>query len=561
MATEDTDSIWFEIMERYKNSVLQLICTRGVYNPFRPQQTPSDKKASGTGFIVDITNGLVITNAHVASNAISISGRMSRFGERDLSLRLISICREKDIALCQLSKVDIDRILEGKTPEDINMTFGDNMLLKETSNVVAIGYPLGQKNIKFTTGIVSGFHANSNGDDDSSATLTEEESPSYIQITAPINPGNSGGPLLNRRGQVIGVNAAGYMFSQNVGYAIGARTVLGIYDSLLIPLKDSSVTVPHVVITPKYAFEYNRASPALLQLACHNNDTEGIYVKRVYPNSVFDTLKEGDIITHTFYDDIYFNNPEAFNVLERNKLTGRVATATMDKYGDLTVDLVCSNANIENNHIEDKNSETLHYNGNGKVPPCRKVTLKELFDMVPIGSTVALTICRQGSDNTACNPNDKSCGMYKITTVFRYVPSTIRDPQYPRINPYKYIIVAGMSIGELTMNHIAMEDDLEEYGKGKKRYEPYLVVNQVFPDTTAYHTRVFKEGSIIEEVDDVKVTTIAQLRDILSRSGDYISIVGKGRDKLVINKSEALNEDLFAVKQFDLPNYVSPLTI
>jgi S1-C subfamily serine protease len=103
-------NIWIDIMERYKNSVLQLICTRAIYNPFRPQLTPSDRKASGTGFIVDIANGLVLTNAHVASNAISISGRMMKFGEYDLSLRLISICREKDIALCQLAKQDVDKI-------------------------------------------------------------------------------------------------------------------------------------------------------------------------------------------------------------------------------------------------------------------------------------------------------------------------------------------------------------------------------------------------------------------------------------------------------------------
>lgn len=566
MSAEEIDSVWFEIMERYKNSVIQLICVRGIYNPYRPQLPPVDRRASGTGFIVDIVNGLVITNAHVASNAISISGRMSRFGERDLSLRLISICREKDIALCQLSKVDIDRILEGKTPSDINMSFGDNMLLKETSNVVAIGYPLGQKNIKFTTGVVSGFHANSNGDDDEDfAILTEEEGPSYIQITAPINPGNSGGPLLNRRGEVVGVNAAGYMFSQNIGYAIGSRTVLGIYDALVTPLKDSSVKIPYVVITPKYAFEYNRASPALLELACNSDSSEGIYVKRIYPNSVFDTLKEGDIITNISYDDVYFNNPTAFNVLNRGQLKGTPAIASLDKYGDVTVDLVCSTeaiSNLRSNGNNHTNGDSDENGNNYRVPPCRKITLKELFDMIPMNSPLALTICRQDPNGTrTCDPNDRSCGMYRITTTFKYIPSTIRNPVYPRINPYKYVIVAGMSIGELTLNHIAMESSLEEYAKGKKRYEPHLVVNQIFPDTTAYHTRVFKEGSIIEEVNGVKVTNIPELKAILSKSGEYISLVGKERDKLVVKKSESINEDLFAVKQFDLPNYESPLSV
>lgn len=82
-----------------------------------------DKIALGTGFIVDIINGLVMTNAHVASNEIYISDRMYRFGWRDLSLRLISILRKKNLALCQLSKIDTDRILEGKTPKNISICF------------------------------------------------------------------------------------------------------------------------------------------------------------------------------------------------------------------------------------------------------------------------------------------------------------------------------------------------------------------------------------------------------------------------------------------------------
>lgn len=46
------DSVWFKIMNKYKDSVIQLICVRGGYNPFRPQQPPIDRRASGSGFSV-----------------------------------------------------------------------------------------------------------------------------------------------------------------------------------------------------------------------------------------------------------------------------------------------------------------------------------------------------------------------------------------------------------------------------------------------------------------------------------------------------------------------------
>ena len=548
-------------MERYKNSVLQLICIRGVYNPFRPQMPPLDRKVSGTGFIVDIVNGLVITNAHVTSNAISVSGRMTKFGEYDLSLRVLSVCREKDIALCQLSKSDIDRILKDSTPGQINMIFGDNLLLKETAQVVTIGFPLGQKNVKFTSGVVSGFYANSsaeNVDEENGSLLTEEEEPSYIQITAPINPGNSGGPLLNRHGEVVGVNAAGITFSQNIGYSIGSRTVLGIYDSLLAPLRDSSISTPYIVVTPKYAFEYNRASSALLELACKDQASEGVYVKRVYPNSVFDLLKEGDIITHVIYEDMYFNNSDAFKVVSRGNIRGTTAVASLDRYGDLIIDLNCQAQSATQERIRTPPGSAMLTSKSTIIPPCRKITVKELFDMIPIDSKVSLIICRQNADGTKC-VSGQTCGIYQINTSFKYIPSSIRDPIYPRFRPYKYLIFAGMSVGELTMNHIAVDSDLKEYAKGKKRYEPRLVVNQIFPDTSAYHTKVFSEGSVIEEVNGTKVRTIDELMSVLVKSKDYITIVGHERDKLVVKKADALQEDAFVAKQFDLPNYKSPL--
>lgn len=532
MVSNDDSSIWLEIMEKYRNSVIQLICVKAIYDPSRPQNTPKDRKASGTGFIIDIERGLVITNAHVVSNAISIVGRMVRFGEYDLILRTVSICREKDIALCQLSKADRENISLGKSPNQINMIFGDNMLLKETEPVVAIGYPLGQKNLKYTTGVVSGFHANSDGDDDDDGMVfTEEESPSYIQVTAPINPGNSGGPLLNHKGEVVGVNAAGYMFSQNIGYAIGSRIVLGIFNKMVAPLTDESLKIPYVLITPKYAFEYNRASPALLELSCGGTSSEGVYIKRVYPNSCFDTLKEGDILTRISYNDIYYNNPNAFNVFNKDKSNGTPTFADLDKYGDLTI--------TYNNSISD-----------------RKLSIKELFDNIPIGTTITINICRQ--DSKLCQLN--KCGLFSINTTFQYVPSNIRYPIYPRIEPYKYEIIAGMSIGELTINYIAFDDSLEGYAKGYKRYDPVLVVNQIFPNTTASHIRVFKEGSIIKEINGLKVTTISELKTTILNSSDYITFVGKDREKFVIKKSDAIFEDLALLKEFNINNYKYLLT-
>ena len=83
---------WTKHGDRWKNSVLQLNVTRALYKASRPYANPSDKVVSGTGFIIDIERGYIATNAHVVSNAITISGRAPKLGKRDLSLELIGIC-------------------------------------------------------------------------------------------------------------------------------------------------------------------------------------------------------------------------------------------------------------------------------------------------------------------------------------------------------------------------------------------------------------------------------------------------------------------------------------
>ena len=82
------------------------------------------------------------------------------------------------------------------------LTLGDSDYVHRADEIMALGYPLGQQNLKSTTGVVSGREQH------------------LIQISAPINPGNSGGPSLNIRGEVIGINTAYIPDAQSVGYII-----------------------------------------------------------------------------------------------------------------------------------------------------------------------------------------------------------------------------------------------------------------------------------------------------------------------------------------------------
>src|SRR5437867_1358033 len=79
-------SAWTQLALKYRDSVVQLRCTEGVYDVYRPYQTPRDRQASGTGFVVDAEKGYVLTNAHVVANAINITGRLMVTGKVDLPM-------------------------------------------------------------------------------------------------------------------------------------------------------------------------------------------------------------------------------------------------------------------------------------------------------------------------------------------------------------------------------------------------------------------------------------------------------------------------------------------
>jgi S1-C subfamily serine protease len=296
----------------------------------------------------------------------------------------------------------------------------------------------------------------------------------------------------------MGINAAGYMFSQNVAYAIGSRTVLAIYSQLIAPLSDQTIDIPYRVITPKYALSYHNASPDLLQSA------EGVYISEVYPNSAFTQLQSGDILATIQYYDVY---------------TQQDNTADINAYGQITL----------NNNL-----------------PRRRRTMKEIFDTIPVFTPVTLTIWRQSQSQT-------------LTDNFVYRPSTVRYPVYPAFTPYAYLVAAGYSIGELTYDHI--EDgiiSLNKYMKRKKRYQPRLVILQVLPQTTANQMQVFDQGTLLSQVNGVTVNTLNELRTVLNTLGpnDIISMVSDKLQRFDIMRKQAAQEDVIAARTLQMPSTV-----
>jgi serine protease Do len=146
-------------------------------------------RGSGSGFIVS-PDGLILTNNHVVENATKVTVTLT--DRREFDARVIGRDPTTDVAVIKVDGKDLP-----------TLSFGDDQVTRVGDWVLAIGNPLGL-DFTVTQGIVSakgrgGFGALY----DSPYAVVD-----YLQTDAPINPGNSGGPLVNIRGEVVGINAA-----------------------------------------------------------------------------------------------------------------------------------------------------------------------------------------------------------------------------------------------------------------------------------------------------------------------------------------------------------------
>ena len=202
-----------EIYERVNKSVVFITSVTVVYNWFL-EATPQE--GTGSGVIIDQT-GHVLTNRHVVKDAQQLNITLADGTE--VEAKIIGEDPENDIAVVKFDP-------KGKALTTI--PFGSSTDLRVGQKVLAIGNPFGFDRT-LTTGIVSGL----------ARPLQTEEGyviRETIQTDAAINPGNSGGPLLNSRGELIGINTAIYSpsgASAGVGFSVPIKTVSRIVDELI----------------------------------------------------------------------------------------------------------------------------------------------------------------------------------------------------------------------------------------------------------------------------------------------------------------------------------------
>ena len=183
---------------------------KGFREPFTNQdpQREFKQRSLGSGFIIN-REGYIVTNNHVVENADQIKVKLAN--EKEFDAKIVGRDPKTDLALIKIAG----------SSDLVPLKIGDSDALKVGTWVVAIGSPFGLEQT-VTAGIVSakGRILGSGPYDD------------FIQTDASINPGNSGGPLINMKGEVVGINTAIIASGQGIGFAIPINLADGIIAQL-----------------------------------------------------------------------------------------------------------------------------------------------------------------------------------------------------------------------------------------------------------------------------------------------------------------------------------------
>jgi serine protease Do len=235
------------------------------------QRQPQVEHGLGSGIVIS-PDGYIVTNNHVVNNATDI--RVTLNDRRVLPAKLIGADPLTDLAVIKVNASNM-----------ASLPWGDSTALRPGQTVLAFGNPFGFR-FTVTRGIVSGLNRPNPYSDD------PRKPGEFIQTDAAINPGNSGGPLVDARGQVIGINTfliSGTGSFSGMGFAIPTQVAKPAVDTLIRDgkVEHAYMGVGITDVTPENAKFF------------HLTETTGAVITQVEPEApgAKAGLKVGDVIT------------------------------------------------------------------------------------------------------------------------------------------------------------------------------------------------------------------------------------------------------------------------
>jgi serine protease Do len=296
--------------------------TKVTYQSFNGQ-TEGLQSGVGTGIIID-EDGYILTNSHVISDGTAETITVGLSDGRELPGKVLWNDKSIDLAIVKIEAT-------GLTAAEL----GDSDEINIGSYAVAIGNPLGldfERSV--TAGVISGLNRTITVSDGKTETTMDN----LIQTDAAINAGNSGGPLLNAKGQVIGINSAKAQSGEGLGFAIPINTAIPIIDSVL---KSGSFQRVYLGIKGGSVQEYQAAYPDQKLTS-----DVGVIVTDFLTNSPAKAagLEKGDIIT-AVNNDAIDNMTDLISTLLKYQSGDKVNVKVVRGDQTLTIKVTLTNQN------------------------------------------------------------------------------------------------------------------------------------------------------------------------------------------------------------------------
>lgn len=320
---EEQGDLIREIAQDVGESVVSVTPTRQVDGGFF--LGAEEREGAGTGIILD-KDGLIMTNRHVVSQGtVRVDVTLSdgtEFEDVEILGRTTS-SDTLDVAFLQIGDTRGKELNPAKLGDSSKMRVGDS--------VIAIGNALGQYQNTVTSGIISGYGRDVQAANRDGSEVSNLEN--VFQTDAAINAGNSGGPLVNLKGEVIGLNTAAVIEgAQDIGFAIPINDLQGLVESVIATGKFERpfLGVYYISLTNDvaeyYELDVNRG--AYIPSA---RDSGGQAILEDSPAQKAG-LKEGDIITH--FGDTAVNEDNSLAALINRRSVGDKVSLTVLRGGE-----------------------------------------------------------------------------------------------------------------------------------------------------------------------------------------------------------------------------------
>lgn len=308
-----TDNFIVEAVDKVGPAVVRINASRSQAN-FSPNpsrgQLPRDffgvEEGTGSGFILS-AEGHILTNAHVVEGTDVVEVILK--DGRQYQGRVLGTDKVTDVAVVKIEANNLPTVNLGNSQE-----------LKPGEWAIAIGNPLGLDN-SVTIGIVSATGRSSY------EVGVSDKRVGFIQTDAAINPGNSGGPLLNDRGEVIGMNTAIVSEAQGLGFAIPINSAMLIADQLIASGKaqHAYLGIAMKTITPELKRE----------TLFRSSVDRGVLIVQVMPGSPAerDGLRPGDVILKLDGEDIA--RAKTVQQLVQTKTVGSLVQLEIERQGQI----------------------------------------------------------------------------------------------------------------------------------------------------------------------------------------------------------------------------------